>query len=275
MDTPYQLLIVEDDADTSAMLQEYFDLQGYEVRVAAWGKEAIAQCRQDLPDLILLDIRLPDMDGYEVYARLQQQFRTWDTPVIFLTERQSRDDKITGLQLGAVDYMTKPFDPEELSLRVHNALCRAEQSQAANPVTSLPIDRGMEEQLHLLVDQDEGTALYLRLQNLETLGETHGSLAKDEALRTVAETLNKIVAQLGGDQDFVSHLSEADFVLVTSPARVEVLQEEIVARLPRALRRLAAPHGEDAGSGEPATSLLSVAIGLLTSDDPPPETTRT
>jgi DNA-binding response OmpR family regulator len=122
VDTPYQLLIVEDDLDTSTMLQEFFDRQGYQVRVTAWGEEAIAQCRKAPPDLILLDVRLPDMDGYEVYARLRQNLREQHVPAIFMTERRSRDARLTGLELGAVDYITKPFDLEELSLRVRNAL---------------------------------------------------------------------------------------------------------------------------------------------------------
>ena len=113
VDTPYRLLIVEDEPDTSAMLEEFFRLKGYRVRITAWGEKAIAQCREDPPDLIVLDVRLPDMDGYEVYARVRQQLRTRYTPVIFLTEKRSRDNKLTGLQLGAVDYMTKPFDPAQ------------------------------------------------------------------------------------------------------------------------------------------------------------------
>ena len=262
--TPHQLLIVEDEADTSAMLQEYFGLQGYEVRVAAWGEEAIAQCREDPPDLIVLDVRLPDIDGYEVYARLRRQIRTQNTPVIFLTRRRSRDDKITGLQLGAVDYITKPFDLEELSLRVRNALLWAEPSPIVSLVTSLPIGREMEERLRPLVGQGEWAVLLLRLQNLESIGEARSFPTSDEALRTVAKTLDGVVTELGGDKDFVGHLSEADFVLVTSPARVEALREEIVARLPRALRWFARGGGS-------AVSRFSVGIGVLTNADLPPD----
>lgn len=267
MDTPYQLLIVEDDADTGVMLREYFGLHGYRVRVATWGKEAIVQCRQAPPDLILLDIRLPDMDGYEVCSRLRQQPGTKHTPVIFLTERRSRDDRLTGLQLGAVDYMTKPFDTEELLLRVRNALRQASQEYLTNPVTDLTVEPAMKERLRSLVGQDERAVLYIRLQNLESWGQDYGFPACDEALRAVADLLDNVVAEWGGDKDFVGHLGEADFALVTSPARVKTLQEEIEARLPRTLRRPAAPRREDAEKGAPAMPSFSVAIGLLTGDD--------
>lgn len=270
MDTPYQLLIVEDDADTSAMLQEFLSRQGYEVHVAAWGQDAIAQCQHNPPALIVLDVRLPDIDGYEVCARLRQQFRTRHTPVIFLTERRSRDDKITGLQLGAVDYMTKPFDVQELLLRVRNALRLAEQRHIVNPVTNLPIGQEVEDRLRSLVGRGEWAALYIRLKKLESFGEAHGFVASSEVLRTVSDTVNDIVAQMGGDQDFVGHLSEADFVLVTSPGRVEALQEEIMARLPGALRPFVASSLEGARNSNPVSPPFSVAIGLLTSTDFPP-----
>lgn len=267
MDAPYQLLIVEDEPDTSTMLQQYFGLQGYEVRVAAWGEEAIAQCLEDPPDLIVLDAGLPDIDGYEVYARLQQQLHARRTPVIFLTKQQGRDDKITGLQLGAADYITKPFDLEELSLRVRNALLLAERSQMATLVTGLLIGPEVEEGLRPLIGQDEWAALYLRLQNLESIGQFGGFPTSEEVLRAVVSTLEAVVTELGGTESFVSHLNETDFVLMTSPARVEALRDRIVTRLPRVIRRLAVPRRENIGEGDRAMPFLSVGIGLLTSAD--------
>jgi CheY-like chemotaxis protein len=271
MDTLYQILIVEDEPDTGSMLREYFGLQGYQVRIASWGEDAIAKCRQYPPDLIVLDIRLPDMDGYEVYARVRQLFRTRRTPVIFLTERRDREDKITGLQLGAVDYMTKPFDLEELSLRVRNALRWAEQAQRVNPVTNLPIGEGMKEQLRPLVGQDEWAALYVRLQNLESFGEVYGFVASDEALRAVAETLGEILAELGSEEDFVGHLSETDMVLVTSPTRVAALRKSVAARLPRALKPFTELHPRYVEDDEVPKPPISVGIGVLTSADLPPD----
>lgn len=271
MAKPHRLLIVEDEPNTSTMLQQFFSLRGYEVRVTAWGHEAIAQCQTDPPDLIVLDVRLPDMEGYEVYARLRQLFHTRHLPVIFLTERRSRNDKITGLQLGAIDYMTKPFDPEELALRVHNVLRRVEQSKMVNAVTSLPIGRKMEEQLRLLAGQGEWAALHIRVDNLGPFSQTYGDLAGEEVLRTVADTLCEVVDELGSSKDFVGHLSEADFVLMTSPARAETLQKEIVSRLPRVLRAFATPNHAGDTNGDPTRPSLSVAIGLLTSADLPPD----
>jgi len=273
VDTPYQLLIVEDDQDTSEMLSTYFTLRGYEVRIAGWGEEAVAKCRQEPPDLILLDIRLPDIDGYEVYARVRRLFRTRQTPVIFLTERRGREDKITGLQLGAVDYMTKPFDLEELSLRVRNALRLAEHAQRINPVTNLPIGREMEEQLRPLIGRDEWAALFVRLQNLDAFGEAHGFVASNEALCAVADALGEAVAEAGNEQDFMGHLSETDLVIVTSPTQLKALREQVEVRVSRALREFTQVYTGDSEDSRPSGPLVAVGVGMLTNADLPPDQT--
>nr|MBI2904388.1 response regulator [Chloroflexota bacterium] len=113
-----RILIVEDDFDISNMLRIYFSGQGYDVNVAPRGGDALTLARQQLPHLIVLDIMLPDMDGYAVCRELRQTTRTSHIPIIFLTQKDERSDRITGLELGADDYITKPFDIEELKLRV-------------------------------------------------------------------------------------------------------------------------------------------------------------
>lgn len=119
-----KLLIVEDDADTSEMLDTFFRGEGYETHTVAWGEEAVESCRQDPPDAVILDVRLPDIDGFEVCRRLRDSFATAHIPIVFLTERNRQLDKVTGLEIGAIDYITKPFDVRELKFRVRNALRR-------------------------------------------------------------------------------------------------------------------------------------------------------
>src|SRR3990172_2498465 len=92
------LLIVEDDLDLAEMLNAYFRVQGYEVLTANWGEDAIKTAGEVLPPLVILDIRLPDMNGYEVAEQLRAQRRTEDIPIIFLTERRDRGDRLKGLE---------------------------------------------------------------------------------------------------------------------------------------------------------------------------------
>lgn len=119
-----RLLIVEDDVDTAEMLNTFFQIEGYDTCAVAWGEEAVETCRQDPPDAVVLDVRLPDIDGFEVCRRLRDSFVTAHIPIVFLTEKNRQVDKITGLEIGGIDYITKPFDVKELRLRVRNALRR-------------------------------------------------------------------------------------------------------------------------------------------------------
>jgi DNA-binding response OmpR family regulator len=119
-----KLLIVEDDADTAEMLSLFFEREGYQVLSTAWGQDALKICQDLLPDVILLDIRLPDIDGFDICRQLHNSFQTSHIPVICLTEKREQVDKIKGLEAGAIDYVTKPFSLHELKLRVHNALRR-------------------------------------------------------------------------------------------------------------------------------------------------------
>ena len=130
-------LIVEDDLDIAEMLNAYFRVQGYEVRTASWGEEALRSAQSSHPDLVILDIRLPDIDSFEVARRLRANRRTQDIPILFLTEKREREDRLKGLELNAEDYITKPFDIQELRLRVRNALRRNTQGTLTNTITGL------------------------------------------------------------------------------------------------------------------------------------------
>ena len=120
-----RLLLIEDDHDVAEMLIMYFSSHKYEVLHADTGVEGIEIARSKFPALILLDVMLPFMDGYDVCIRLRQTPMTKFIPILFLTQRDERAAKVKGLELGADDYITKPFDVDELRLRVQGSIRRA------------------------------------------------------------------------------------------------------------------------------------------------------
>ena len=245
MSTKHTLLIVEDDRDTSEMLRVYFEAQGYRVVTAMAGREALEKCRQSLPDLILLDVRLPDIDGFEVGQRLQDDIRTSRLPVIFVTERRERDDRIAGLKLGAIDYITKPFDVQELRLRVRNALRRAGSQN--NPVTGLPGDKLSHDRLSLLLEKDTWAAVSVTIKGLDLFNEIYGFVARDDVLRAVALILTSVVDELGSIDDFIGHPSEAQFLIVTVPGKSETLARQIKDRLGQAMIYFYPIHDRESG----------------------------
>jgi PleD family two-component response regulator len=229
------ILIVEDDLDVADMLNAYFRVQGYEVLTVNFGEDGIRACQTTPPDLAILDIRLPDIDGYEVARRLRENRRTQSIPIIFLTEKRDRADRLQGLELGADDYVTKPFDVQELRLRVRNALLRAHQDSLTNPVTTLPDRTLVDERLAECLDRPGWTMLVIALENLDSFRESYGFVASDDVLRAISLMVQNVLREAGEPHDFLGHLSPTEFVLITEPGRLAGLQDKIRTRLEQSL----------------------------------------
>lgn len=231
MDKP-QIMIVEDNTDLSDMLNAYFRVQNYDVLVANWGEEALRLSQEHRLDLVVLDIRLPDIDGYEVCRQLRMQRRTQDVPIIFLTEKRDRVDKLQGLELGVVDYITKPFDIQELRLRVRNAINRSGRQALINPVTDLPEGHVVDEKLSaLLLSEEKWALLQFSINSLSEFREMYGFVAADDVLRAVTLMVRNAVREHGSDTDFIGHSGPENFVIITKAEYVSRIRERIEARI--------------------------------------------
>ncbi|MEM7113642.1 MAG: response regulator [Chloroflexota bacterium] len=231
-----RILVVEDDYDISNMLQIFFKGQGYSVEIADRGSDALEICRKKLPDLIVLDIMLPDMNGYDVCKELRTTTRTSHIPIIFLTQRDERSDKIQGLELGADDYITKPFDIEELKLRVKNAISSYRHRNLTDPRTRLPSARLIEEQLRTLMRTEGWSLLQVGVDHLNAFTNAYGFVAGDEALRFTAILLNEIDDLYGTLDDFIGHASSDTFILITMGNDVAKLKNELRSRFDTAIK---------------------------------------
>ena len=126
-----QILVVEDERDIAALVAFHLTKEGFRVRTVGSGRDALEAVRTERPDLVVLDLMLPEMSGYEVLHELRRRADFADVPVVVLTARRDEEDRIRGLQLGADDYMTKPFSPQELVLRVAAVLRRVQAAPVA------------------------------------------------------------------------------------------------------------------------------------------------
>jgi len=225
-----RILLVEDDKDISNMLRIYFAGQDYEVSVAPRGGDALALTRTNLPHLIVLDIMLPDMDGYAVCRELRTTTRTSHIPIIFLTQRDERSDRIAGLEMGADDYITKPFDIEELKLRVQNAIQRSERESLTDPRSGLPSGRLIEEQLRRLMRSDGWAFMDARIVHFDAFKDVYGFVAGDDVLRFTAMLVGEVMDELGGPNDFIGHPGGDNFVLVTAPDSAGPIRDRLMAR---------------------------------------------
>ncbi len=230
-----KILVVEDDLDVAEMLNAYFRVQGYEVFTVNWGEDGVRACQSSHPDLVILDIRLPDIDGYEVARRLRADRRTQDIPIIFLTEKRERADKLQGLEVGADDYITKPFDVQELRLRVRNALKRVSQGSLTNPVSGLPEGAVVDERLQEVLQKTDWSVLLVSLENMEAFREAYGFVASDDVLRAVSLMVLNTMREVSEPGDFLGHIGPTDFVLVVPAGNLQPLHDRLRSRLEQSL----------------------------------------
>lgn len=224
------LLIIEDDLDIADMLNAYFRVQGYEVLIVNWGEDGIKACLTNQPDLVILDIRLPDIDGFEVARRLRENRKTREIPIIFLTERRERMARLKGLELHAEDYITKPFDIQELRLRVRNALDRNRRSSITHSVTGLPEGEPIDEALNKYIQDDEKVLLVISLLHLDYFREIYGFVASNDLLRAVSMMIRDSVQEISPDS-FLGHLTSTDFLVICRSTQSGELKTRLRKRL--------------------------------------------
>jgi PleD family two-component response regulator len=265
------ILVVEDQPNTAEMLTSYFKTQGYEVTSVGWGKDALAFVEKMVPDLVVLDIRLPDIDGYEVCRHLRTHRRTAQVPIIFLTEKRERSDKLQGLKLGAVDYITKPFDIQELRLRVRNVLRRSNLEQMSHFVTGLPGPSLSDERLRDLLGTSNWALLSVGLYGLDEFADVYGFVARDDVMRAVALMLNHVANESQDPNAFVGHLDDSNFFVIIAPNKAEHVQQALTVRLEEAMAFFYPRSDWEAGQKDPDANLprLEVAMGVLSPSKKP------
>ena len=225
-----RLLVVEDDIDIGNMLKIYFSGLDFEVDVAVRGSDALERTKQVLPHLIVLDIMLPDIDGYEVCRNLRTNMRTSHIPVIFLTQKDERSDKLQGLELGADDYITKPFDIEELKLRVQGAIRRSERESLTDPRSGLPAGRLIEEQLRRIIREKGWALIDARVNHFEPFKDVYGFVAGDDVIRFTAMLIGEVVDELGSTSDFIGHAGGDNFIIITTDTKAQAMRDRIKSR---------------------------------------------
>ncbi|HZB01801.1 MAG TPA: response regulator [Actinomycetota bacterium] len=269
---PESILVVDDDPDIARFVEVNLRSAGYDVSVAGDGEEALERAADLRPDLVLLDVMMPRLDGFEVAQRLRKNPQTANTSIIMLTAKALSSDKVTGLQSGADDYIIKPFDPIELLARVKGTLRRAKEMRNLSPLTGLPGNIRIQEEIERQVREHHPFAvLYLDLDNFKTYNDKYGFVRGDRLIQGTARMLQDAV--MAYDQDgFVGHVGGDDFVAVVLPETAEDVATRVCERfdqdralyyedddLARGFVRM-----EDRKGVEQDIPLVSVSIGIAT-----------
>jgi len=243
------VLIVDDDADIRRFLGLTLRHDGFDVLEAVDADDALAQARTRDPDVILLDVMMPGVDGYEVCRRLRADPRTTETPVILLTAKGRAEDKIRGLDVGADDYVVKPFDPEELVARVNSVLRRSRSLRDVSPLTGLPGNKRIDAQLRRLVAEpgDGFAVLYADLDDFKVYNDHYGFMRGDEVLRYTADVLQAALERHPAAQNFLGHLGGDDFIAVAAPEAADAVCEEVIRYFDEGILGFYDPEDADRG----------------------------
>jgi diguanylate cyclase (GGDEF)-like protein len=224
-----RILIADDEKDIRAVLRTRLEFEGYTVLEAVDGLDAVRVAQEESPDLIVLDVMMPHLDGVEVCNRLRASFTTRHIPVIMVTARASKDDKLSGLERGANDYVTKPFEMGELLQRVRNTLDWSSQQRSASPLTGLPGNHSINAEIRRRLAEGHPFALLqVDVDHFKAFNDYYGYGRGDEAIQLLARILSESVYRSGDPEGFVGHIGGDDFVVLCSCDASEALGEAIL-----------------------------------------------
>lgn len=235
------MLVIDDDRPLCNLVAEALLAEDLEVFQAHDGAEGLSLARRERPDLIILDVMMPVMSGYEVCRSLRSSFLTANIPVIMLTALGDPMEKVRGMAEGADDYLTKPFHPHELRSRVITHLRRSERDIQTSPLTRLPGNLAVERALReRIAEQKPFAVCCIDLDNFKPYNDKYGFFAGDQVLRMLSEIIVGAVLERGAEEDFIGHEGGDDFVVVTAPERVEAICQAVIERFDAAI-----PHAYD------------------------------
>lgn len=232
----YKILVVDDDPNIRELIVETLS-EEFKPIEARDGNEALRLCQEERPDLVILDVMMPDLDGLQVCTRLRNETLTSHIPIILLTAKGMLDDKIKGMETGADDYLTKPFDPLELEARINMHLRRSIRDGEASPLTGLPGNRAIEETIEMRIRAALKFAVcYADLDDFKAYNDRYGFMAGSEVIKLTTQVILESVDKYGDEEDFVGHIGGDDFIVVTEMGRAALITQEIIrlfdARIP-------------------------------------------
>ncbi|UCF78500.1 MAG: response regulator [Candidatus Eiseniibacteriota bacterium] len=234
-----RILVVEDDTNIRNVLRLQLEDAGYEITAVEDGIKALEQVERETPDLILLDIMMPKMDGYEVCRRLRRDFHTSRVPIIMLTAKTTLGEKVEGFEHGANDYLTKPYRLEELLARVKSALQWSRAQRESNPLTGLPGNTSIEAETNRRIESRAPFAYcHCDPDTFKAFNDYYGYSRGDEAIKLTAGIILNAVEAHGTGEDFVGHIGGDDFVYITVPGYAEIIGERICAEFEQKVRFL-------------------------------------
>lgn len=243
-----RILVVDDEPTIVELIRDTLSSEGYETAGALTGEEALQIMERNPPDLVILDLMLPGMDGYEVCRQMQRDTRLSQVPVIMLTALSGTKDMVAGYEKGADDYIAKPFDADELVVRVRAQLQHMTHEQTSE-LTGLPGDKAVEEAISKKTEEADQpwSIIYVDIDHFREYNEAYSFLEGDEIIRLAGKVIEEGVRQYGNPSDFAGHIGGDDFAIITSPDKVDAITKGVSRAFDEAVPRYYSPTDRQQG----------------------------
>ncbi|MFA5090175.1 MAG: response regulator [Candidatus Omnitrophota bacterium] len=270
-----QILLVDDDPDILDVLEIALSEENYTILKAMDGEEALKIIKSKPLNLVLLDYNMPKMNGQQVCREVKKDILLQHIPIIMVTGKGDTEDKVGGINAGADDYIVKPFEPKELLARIRMILRRTERDLEANPLTRLPGNVSILNEITKRIEEKKLFAVcYADLDKFKAYNDTYGFRHGDEVIKETARILIQAVRQKGHSEDFVGHIGGDDFVFITTPDKTDDICKKIIADFENTIpsfyneedRKNKYILAHDRKGVEQKISLLSISIGIVTNE---------
>ena len=274
--TAKKVAIIDDDPDIRDVLNITLSQEGFEVVEADNGEDGVKLVQTKLPDLIIVDFKMPRMDGQAVCRELKKDILLAHIPIIMLTGKSDVRDKVNGMDAGADDYVVKPFEPQELIARIKMILRKSQRDLEANPLTRLPGNVSILNELQKRIDSNSiFSVCYLDIDKFKAYNDKYGFNHGDEVIKETARILIRVVREFGNKEDFVGHVGGDDYVFVTTPDKSDLLCDKVISEFDKASPNFYTPEdraigfivAKDRQGVEKKFPLLSISIGVVSNEN--------
>ncbi|MEL4105370.1 response regulator [Oscillospiraceae bacterium WX1] len=272
--TKKKILLIDDSNFYAKVIAIALIPAGFDVIRAINGEEGLRLVREEKPDLLLLDVVMPDISGFEICRLLRESESNNLMPIIMLTGQDNHEDMLIGLELGADDYIVKPFDNRELLSRVKNTLRRIDRNRDANPLTGLPGNLEIQRELESRIQKAAPfAAIYADLDNFKAYNDVYGFSKGDSAIKLTADIL--LDAAKGCDSSaFVGHIGGDDFIVVIDPFCAEMICKDIIEKFDFRIRALYEPADLENGfivtysrqGNKTVYPIMTISLGIVTNE---------
>jgi len=238
-----RILIVDDDPNVGLLISAILKQQDFKVTPLYNGDEVLDFLKNEIPDLILLDLKMPGIDGFSLCKKIRETQKTKNIPIVILSGVSKVEAKINTIELGADDFITKPFDVGELRARINRILMRKKADISLNPLTQLPGSPAIQEETLARTKNSEDFGFaYIDVDNFKAYNDVYGYTKGDDIIRAIANILNDKMRQFPVANSFIGHIGGDDFVFISNEEYIEPISKEIATEFDAKIKEFYKPE---------------------------------